>query len=101
MYADLVGIDRKTAKTLPTKRVTVELLTLVADEYVKVARGPRPLEATKRALEKKGKPYSEKYVRDLVHRARLEGLLTSLGRGRSGGELTEKAQEILRNMTLS
>jgi hypothetical protein len=37
----------------------------------------------------------EKTVRNLLYRAREAGLLTSPGRGRAGGELTDKAKEIL------
>lgn len=38
---------------------------------------------------------SVKTVRNLLYKAREKGLLTSAGRGRAGGQLTDKAKEIL------
>lgn len=38
---------------------------------------------------------SEKTIRNYLFKARERGLLTSLGRGKAGGQLTNKAKEIL------
>lgn len=39
--------------------------------------------------------YSQSYVRDVISRARKRGLLTQSPRGRPGGQLTEKALQVL------
>lgn len=99
--AERLGIGRKSAKRPATRKVPDELLARAARCYLDaVAVGaPRVYRATRKTLAKLGWDYSETYVRDLVQRARNEDFLTSAGRGRAGGELTEKTQEILRNIT--
>jgi hypothetical protein len=39
--------------------------------------------------------YSDSSTRDLLNQARARGLLTRSAKGRAGGELTEKARELL------
>ncbi|MGD0313173.1 MAG: hypothetical protein ABSC90_12005 [Acidimicrobiales bacterium] len=38
---------------------------------------------------------SQSSARDLVHEARVRGLMTSMGRGQAGGQLTAKARKLL------
>lgn len=44
-----------------------------------------------------GRTVSEATVRDLIHQARTRGLLTRSPIGRAGGELTPKAEQLLRD----
>jgi hypothetical protein len=48
---------------------------------------------TKDLADELGKPVTS--TRDLLHQARQRGLLTSPSKGLAGGELTEKARELL------
>jgi hypothetical protein len=61
-----------------------------AREYVELLTEPKPVQAlaARRHL-------SESQIRNILHQARERGLLTKLGRGRAGGELTDKAKELL------
>lgn len=45
--------------------------------------------------EKLGTSYSEKYVRDVLFKARERGILTGVGQGRVGGNLTDKGRRLL------
>lgn len=64
----------------------------VAVAYVNaLKRGePRPVKAVAEEM-----TMAEKTVRNYLFKAREQGLLTSLGQGKAGGELTDKAKEIL------
>lgn len=62
----------------------------IAAMYVDLLDQPRPVLAV---AERSG--LSEKSVRNLLFKARERGLLTSIGRGRAGGELTDAAKDLL------
>lgn len=55
----------------------------------------RSLVELREKLAARGVHYSYSRVRDLIHICRERGLLKSRGRGRGGGELTEKALRLL------
>jgi len=62
----------------------------VAAAYVAALNSRAPNEAVAEQLH-----LSTSRVRDLLHEARRRLLLTTLGRGKAGGELTEKALKLL------
>jgi hypothetical protein len=39
--------------------------------------------------------FSREYVRDVIHKAHVRGLLTEAPRGQAGGALTDKARAVL------
>ncbi len=70
----------------------------IAVLYVEaLSRGSRrPIADVAGRLSAQGEPYSQSRVRDVVREARVRGLLTPAeGRGRAGGQLTERAKSIL------
>lgn len=84
-----LGIDPHLARRVrPSRTVTPAFLAMVAQAYIEAhAENPRsPYPDAARRL-----GYSERYVKDLVRRARLDGYLTATTRGRSGGSLTPMA----------
>jgi hypothetical protein len=68
------------------------LLAKVADTYVEccIDKPKSPITVAARRLN-----LSPRYVKFILGRAREEGYLTSLGRGRSGGAITKKATALL------
>lgn len=73
----------------------------VAALYVKCVRDdPRPIDALKSELDRLARDplshLSKSSVRNLVSECRRRGLLTKVGQGRAGGQLTTKAKELLR-----
>lgn len=62
----------------------------IADLYVRALATPRPVVTLSRELH-----LSQSQVRNLLHAARRRGLLTAAPAGRPGGQLTEKARQLL------
>ena len=90
--------EHKTSKKGRPSTITDELLARVASIYTKAHKaGKRPTQAVARQL----RNTSESRARDLVHRARLRGLLEKAHWGRAGGKLTKRAKEIIKNSTPS
>lgn len=67
-----------------------ERYAMVAALYVAQLGGPKPVEAVGKLLH-----LNTSTARNLLFEARERGLLTSIGRGRAGGELTDKARALL------
>jgi len=63
----------------------------VAALYVRSVESEQPVDDVAKALY-----LSKSQVRNILHEARQRNLLTRVGRGKAGGQLTAKAQEILR-----
>lgn len=84
------GAFRETPRPGRAGRPLVEYARIAADYVALSGSGT----ATRDLAEKRG--YSTRQVRAWLTRARDEGLLTRAPRGRSGGELTEKALELLK-----
>lgn len=57
-------------------------------EHVRAGASPTKALAAERHI-------SPSSARDLIHEARTRGLLTSMGRGQAGGQLTERAKDLL------
>jgi hypothetical protein len=71
----------------------------IASAYVRLTADRAPIRRLREELEREGGLYfAEATVRDFVNRARRRGLLTPSPPGRPGGELTPKAQVLLRQL---
>lgn len=92
--ADAVAVPRRPG----SKGRDDQFYAVVASMYVDaLERGSRkPVVDAAAALSKARRgTYEPTYVRDLLHVARQRGLLTRPPKGRAGGQLTDKARQVL------
>jgi hypothetical protein len=71
------------------------LLAEISTAYVEVLDSGAPIRELTRRLADQGVHYAEATIRDLVNEARNRELLTRPPKGRAGGQLTEKAKQLL------
>ena len=87
------GVDQSTLRRQATGSDRLHAEAATAELYVKALKAESRTPVADVALTLRQEP---EQVRDRLHRARRDGLLTPAGRGRAGGTLTQAAFDLLR-----